>query len=63
MLFRFPIDFMFLIPGPSESLQRLRKLTVILEKDFSLFLTPHPPLLLLSSLGWPVWEKRQEQAM
>jgi hypothetical protein len=35
--FRFPIDFMLLIPGCCESLGRLRKLTIGLEQDFSPF--------------------------
>jgi hypothetical protein len=32
MPFRFPTDFMFLTPGPCESLGRLRRLTMKLEQ-------------------------------
>jgi hypothetical protein len=36
MSFRFPIDFMFVVLGPCESLRMLRELTMWLEQDFSL---------------------------
>jgi hypothetical protein len=42
MAFRFPISFMYLTPGPCESLGRVRKLTMGLEQDFCPF-----PLLLI----------------
>jgi hypothetical protein len=61
MLFRIAIDFVVCSPGTmwiTEVAKRTDSVT-----SAGLFISPCPFLCLLSSLRWPIWERKQEKAV